>query len=575
MNQRFDHRNKRAAFRRITMSNLVSSVFSPALNQLRWMLAGAVLRNARKKLSSPLGALMGVVMLLFVVGGFVPFLFIALHGDGIGSLPVNRFMLSSSSFLFFVFTAYVIANDLGKALVELYPPELQFVLAGPFSNRQILAYRICTLGMGLLPSCFLFGLFCTPIVGGFFQAFAALFLAGSLLIVIAVLRALLTPSLSSRTTDAIRWSLYAGLSLSAIELSLAFRRNIDGLSWESAEAIVQNAWCTRLFGFPFLSIGGLFNADSTTQWCVSALIVSGLTLVGIVACDYLNAGFAEIAVEGVGRRQQKIARLKGGDTFGGVTVKANRKPKYTPDFSWLMGVGPIAWNQVVMARRKSGGIIRFFGMLSVVAIVAGLVLRYRYGIYPQEQSTKVLPIVMGVVLYLSFLISFFLALGYSGSRRLDQIYAMIPVSPFSLAVGMTAGSTFVLWCIRLAVFFPAMVFENESGLACLGVLSAGMAMDLALTSSINLVSAATGLRLMPDGAPDIFHGVRAMWFMLLVTLAMLPAITCATISALIGLFAFDFRWGGCGMLVAITLVMAQPLNWLLTSVFFDRREHLA
>ena len=99
-----------------------------------------------------------------------------------------------------------------------------------------------------------------------------------------------------------------------------------------------------------------------------------------------------------------------------------------------------------------------------------------------------------------------------------------------------------------------------------------MSADLALASGVGLLGAATKLRALPTGTPDVLQGGRAMLFMMLASLSLVPSVVIGAISfgITVALTSFNVTAGLFGAAVAVAF--CQPAVWLLTGQLFDRRE---
>lgn len=137
---------------------------------------------------------------------------------------------------------------------------------------------------------------------------------------------------------------------------------------------------------------------------------------------------------------------------------------------------------------------------------------------------------------------------------------------------MIAGTTSVLAALHLALLLPAIAITTQSWAHCVALLFAGLAIDIAFASAINLVSATTGLRPMPQGTPDAFQGVRAMVFMFAFALAMFPSIISGASGALVSGAIFGFSWAGCAIGAGLAIIAIQPFFWWVSGERFVQSE---
>ncbi len=91
-------------------------------------------------------------------------------------------------------------------------------------------------------------------------------------------------------------------------------------------------------------------------------------------------------------------------------------------------------------------------------------------------------------------------------------------------------------------------------------------------SVLNLVPAATRLRMTRDGVPDIFQGARAMAFMFVVMLVMIPVILVGGLGVVVGGALFGFTVFVCVSSAALVVLSLMPLIWWVTGSRFQHRE---
>ena len=253
----------------------------------------------------------------------------------------------------------------------------------------------------------------------------------------------------------------------------------------------------KVLTFPFRPFANIVMEPlgaMTLVWTgLSAIMVAAVMLL----CYRVNAGFAELAVEGVTRQTAKLERLKSGQVF-----KANRTStsagRSIQAFPWLGGVGPLAWMQCTTSWRRRGRLLLLVSAISCIGTVAAILKTPN--LVPQENGIAIMPIAMGISRYISYLFITISPLGFAiPSNRL--MAETRPVRPIPLAIGMMAGMLLPMFTIRTCVFLAAAVLSTHSFAAMIAILGVGYSLDIAMATTLNFVTASTSLRAMPQGTP--------------------------------------------------------------------------
>lgn len=547
-------------------------MFDHALQGLIGTLTKAGLRQVWRVVKKPSGAAMAFLMFGMIGIGVLPQIAIAFSGHESMKSGLATNLVGALPLLMYLMTTMLIVTDAGKSLMELRAPELQFVLAGPFTNSQILSYRLTTLLIGWVFLSLFFGVFMmvhfATLVGG------VLFvgLGGSFMMVLTFTKTMLTPRLQSRQLGMIRLAALLGVLAIVAEGSVHIRQAGDSETLAVLGEAVKASWSVGILGAPFKPFSNLAVLPLGASWLFQFLIAIALLVTATFVCYRCNSGFAELAVEGVARRQKKLARIKGGNVYAVGSRKTESKP-LLPAFPWLSGFGPVAWYQVTSAIRRSGRLTPGVVCIGVVAAIGAVAVRHFFpAMMTPGQKTYVVVVAMAAATYLGFLVSMTGAHGFTASKRLLIWFQTMPFSALPLAAGMTMGTMFILFCLRIAVFAPAFVLSGQTVVQRISMLAAWLAFDLAFSSVMNLVAASSGLRPIPQGTPDIFQGVRGMTFMLVLAVAMLPMMMIAAMVVGIAVAIFGLDWTPCSLAAAIGLLCPIPFVWWLSGYRFLNRE---
>ncbi|MDA8743659.1 putative ABC exporter domain-containing protein [Rubripirellula amarantea] len=550
---------------------LLSKFVDPALSGLTRQLLRGGLRSFTKQIKKPTGILVALVMLAMIVGGVVPSVVASLYaGDQMRSAVID--LPTVAPVIFTLIGLLAIATQSGIALLELKPPELQFVLAGPFTANHILSYRLITFFLAWFLMCLFGSVMAMPYLPQWWSGFLSMYLFGIFVISLIVIRTLTNPFLTPFRSVLLQSSI--GLCL-IVFVGMAIPPFVEGtIGWSAQSfllAMMDSGFGTWLT-LPMQPFANLINPGHAVDFFVSLAICMALIGAALWGCYRVNDGFAELAVAGIAKRQQRIQRLRDGD-ISRTKWFASKSHRSLPRLPFLAGAGPVAWLQLTGFWRRNGRIASLAVLVSItVATVCLVFFSEQMMLLRERQGSASVPIAMGISCYVAFLTTSLSPSGFSAPVRSLLMFKTFAVRPFPLAVGMLAGGFVPLLVLRLCFFAPATLVSSRWIGQDLVILLLGISADLAFVSSIGLLGAGTNLRPIPDGTPDILQGGRAMLFMMLASLGLLPTVMFAGLCGLIAGFWTDFNVTISLLATAVSAFVCQVLVWWITGTLFDRRE---
>ncbi|MFG0264026.1 MAG: putative ABC exporter domain-containing protein [Rhodopirellula sp. JB055] len=266
------------------------SIVDPALTRLTGVLLKSALRQLARHLKTPSGLFVGLMVLGTVGMGLMPMI-IANQTGSLDDIKMYSTVTSTTPLMMLVIVAMAIYFDIGQQITELRPPELQFVLAGPFTDHQILSYRLMTLAMTWVVSSCLMAVFALPGAGSYPSAVLAIYTGGMTVTALTTLHAISKPMVSSTVR-----TLYASVLLGAVALllvtSLPLGMSDDGFSWQAWLQGCQSSRLGTMLTLPFVSFGKLLSAPIGVGFLGWAGVSMATLVVGFGACYWVNVGFA-------------------------------------------------------------------------------------------------------------------------------------------------------------------------------------------------------------------------------------------------------------------------------------------
>ena len=394
--------------------------------------------------------------------------------------------------LLFVFTGR------SSATLAFSLPEVEFLFPGPFSRRELLAYRLLILSLGPLGTALFtliflrqFGLWWPAILLGVWLTFV--FVQTSALAVRLAL-----DWLAARVDRSRILLLVIGVLLLASclwQARAAFQERMPG---SERLAIVESTWVAQGLLAPFMVCSRLLQAQTAHELELYGGLSLAANALAIVLVMWMDANFLEASVAASQKRYEMIERMRrGGGGFGLFGVLA--KPRLRlPQFPRLAGAGPVAWRQAMELLRTSARLI--IVLPALIATGAPALLGGQQGFTAS--------IVMVTVL-LSFLISGFMPMGLRTDLEHIDALKSLPVSAGAIVSGSIAS----------AVLYPTLIQWLIVGLLCAIMgewpLVATLSVCFVLPLNLLLVAADSVLVLLYPSTRhvamgDFLAGVRMM-----------------------------------------------------------------
>lgn len=547
-------------------------MFDPSLRLLERLQTRGVLRRLWRKIKTPAGIIGSLVFLGFMAMPLLPQVFLLYTGKGFSGAATIVTMPTFLSIALFGVACGMINSETGQKLMELRPPELPFVLAGPFSSSQILTYRLRTLGL----SWFLLSVFVmfmlAPNLLNLLGGWLGVYLAGAFIFSLAFFRALIAPKLSQWHSTAFRAACYLSWVAIVGELIVFGDADWTSPSFGTLASLLESSTLARIFGTPFLPFANLVCGHTGAAMLVNLALALLVVACSIAACYRFNDGFAELAVEGVSRRQERMNRVKGGNLYA-------HKPKHTevvsriPKLNGWGGAGPIARVEIITIFRRFGGLIRAGAAISITASLALVVVNMIAPLQVDDGLRRwAVLIAMLAAGYLGFVCLLTAQSGLTRAPRSLTPIQTLAIRPLPLGAGMIGGGMAFLTSLRLVLVLPAIVINERAWGECLAIVLGAFVIDMAMVSVVNLVAVVTNIRPQGNGVPDMFQGVRSLLFMFALSLGMLPVVLLGAIGCGIAFLVMGLSITSGIIGAAIPIALAMPVVWYVSGVRFQTSE---
>lgn len=430
--------------------------------------ARAAVRRTFRGLRTVKGAALGLVGAVVFLSWLMPMGMAAAQAP-----PVDPQAVRDFAPLALLALTVASAVSAGEKAISFTPAEVNFLFVGPFTRRQLLAYKLSKSVAGAVALALLLSLatrrFSTFWPAAFTGAALALVMATLCTTVVGVLR----QSVVLRADTPARQAAGAAIPIAFVVASALALAKSDWLLASASQIVHAPAARVVLAPFqPFVRAYAAGGFIELLPWAGAALAIDLALFAAIMRLDtnYLEAAAA--AGEKVYDQQQRFRR---GDWMPGLKVAGSRSR--VPPFPWLGGAGPIAWRQLVTLLRRAPK-LAFMLLLALCTMAPILFLGRRL---PNVQAVLFPALGWTTIMLLA-------ALRFDFRGDLDQLpwLKSLPLRPLPMAAGQLVVPVAVLTLFHVAVFTAvAMTLEPLRRPAIAGIFLA-LPVDLLLVGIENL-----------------------------------------------------------------------------------------
>ena len=342
----------------------------------------------------------------------------------------------------------------GERAIAFTPAEVDLLFPGPFTRRQLLAYKLMKSAAGALVTATLFaGLSSRHYVQSWVAGGVGIFLSLLFLQLFSMAVVLIGETLGARAYTRTR-KMVAGaiIAIGALALLPALRAG-RGQSATDLALAFESTSAGRIMLAPFGVFGEIVTARQLGADALSSVGLAVLVLAALVATVmWLDAQYLESAARAGQRAHERIQKIRRGTPIAMRADPRARAARITiPHFPRAGGAGPIAWRQLTTAIRQSRAVVM---LLLVMCIVLAPVLHMTGAADHGDSLTLIITIVF------SMNILFGNALRFDFRGDLDQLDVLksLPVRPAAIVVAQLVAPTLVLTVCQVALFVGAGAF---------------------------------------------------------------------------------------------------------------------
>lgn len=511
----------------------------------------------------------GLVLLVFLFVGMIAASQVAsvsLSKDGAAALQGARFGAAMPFWALIYLLATWLTAAADRGLV-MRPAEIHFLVAGPFTTREILTLNLIRLGYRAFISALFLAIVAWAYMPNFFAGLLGIWLVLCVSLLVGMIASLAARNALPRTVRVARTAIsIVAIVLLAMMISDAVRNlNEQGVELAFSQ-IAAAAGETRVGRILLPPVQWMFAPlQSQVFWpdVPIQLLFRLPVLAGLVLTVFAVGGaFGEAATERTDRALAKRqASLRSGVAGGGQWFRTLA----IPEFGRLGGVGSVAWMQMTQALRLLPRFFFYTACIVTVILVLPLVVNGE-----RLDGLAGLAWLAGLTSYADFLLLLQLPIGFLGPQSQRVTLKLLPLPTWRIVLGALAGPLLPLAVMHL---LTAALFGYLLGDQRLNVLLVSLAMlpvAFVLTATINLLGIWNIIKPRALQQRDALAAGRAMLSVWLFTFMLVPTIILGSLGAVLGGALFQHSLPGYLAGASLGISLSGLALLVALAFFFDR-----
>jgi hypothetical protein len=451
-----------------------------------------------------------------------------------GAIAPDTLLRNGPAFLLIYCLMNVFVST-GERAIYFSPGEVNYLFAGPFGRREILAYKILLTLLVSLPSSLIIAVFLRVHAVWFLAAYVALVLAVLFQQLFGMAVSLLATTIGARAYTRSRRVLLAIVIL--IGVIALMQAAPGGLR---SRAFLESVMRTPTWHIVSTPLRWFFEAFLAKNLWPELIVNAGLAmsvnlvLLGLVFA--LDAQYLEAAASSSARIYSQLQRFRrGGLAAGG---RGGTARFGIPDLPYLGGIGPVLWRQVTTAIRGLGRLAIVLGLIAVFAVVPLLT-------QPDEVESRapgtLFPtiffgvnqtgaMIAGLVIWLTVFLTQLVPFDFRGD--VDRIAALktLPLAAWRLALGQLLAPVLLVTGAQWVTLAAARLLRPEDSDLLLALAVFAPPFNFLLFALENLLFLRFPVRVIA-ATPGDFQAVGRNLLFMLAKFAALAAIGGAAILA--------------------------------------------
>ncbi len=414
--------------------------------------------------------------------GLIGFLFYYREEEFLGRL-VRREALVGGGLI-------MLAGSIFKGFLErglvFEPADVDFLFTGPFSQKQIVLYRLLPSYLYAVLQALVFGLLFSPHLDHPLLASFGLALFQIVCFHLATAAAIRAGALTDRLHDRIRWML---LALGFVFIATYLRVSLDIYvipAWFAADwthllfypaVPLADLGVSESLRHPILKLAGPVITTSSSQaapllWLP---LLAGLVFGSLALVLKLKSNVFESSLRTTGRAMERRRRAERGEHAPTLASTSIRSAGDLPVWNFFRGAGAIVWKNLLCARRSRRQLLLAFVATLVFTLPLALILRYNAIMTQQNLGADPMDVLRfhtGVAIFLGSL-ALVLQRSLPFDFRMDGRHLVgfrtMPISPMAIVLAEITVPTLIYLSFQ-ALGIASLFIYGRFSLAMLGVI---------------------------------------------------------------------------------------------------------
>jgi Putative ABC exporter len=460
-----------------------------------WMLIGLQIKGWGRYFVRNLGTVKGALFALVGMLVFGFWLSAMLFGNRtqIG-IPAERIRAYGPAILLIYCLLNVVLSTSEKS-IYFTPAEINYLFCGPFSRRQILAYKILSTVLLGLPTTLVMALIFQIHAPSYLSAYVGLFFMFLFMNLFTVALNLIATTIGANLYSRMRQVVIIGvLVLVGGYLLIGGGQAVSGLQPAQIMDQLNASVVWRILTLPLSSFFEVFLAEhvwpTLLVWSLPALLVNAV-LIGVVF--WLDANYLETAATASERIYTRLQKIRAGNIFASDDNKGRKVRFGLPLPPHWGGVGPILWRQMTTALRGLGRLAFLFVMfaISMMAMLGTL--------SEQKSAESILSMLLGMgfmTFFLTLMLTTLVPFDFRGDVDRMDVLKSLPIQAWCLSLGqlltptlLVAALQWLVMALVMAVLLVRPIFTGGHPIAndVLGRMVLGMAVVSAFIPPFNFL----------------------------------------------------------------------------------------
>jgi hypothetical protein len=335
-----------------------------------------------------------------------------------------------------------IVTAAGEQAISFSPAEVNLLFAGPFSRRQLLAYKLVTSFIIVLVIALVITICLSPFTPRIGAAYVGLVLGMMFLHLVIVSIVLIGSMIGAQAYNRRRrWA----LGFVAVLVSLVILNVGSGIFELSPRELLEAVEQTPALVVVLTPFRWYVNASMATQYWpdLAQWGLLGLAMdVGLVVVVFaLDAHYLETAASAGEKIYATLQKVRG--TGLAYQARPSKARFAMPELPFWGGIGPIAWRQLTTALRSQQLLLGYLFLLAIILLIP-LIGSQKTGSAPSHLAT----LTVGAMAWITFLLAPMITFDFRGDLERMDILKTLPLRASRIVLGQVLTPVLIVSLVQ-------------------------------------------------------------------------------------------------------------------------------